>query len=399
VAVMVPAPDEAPGDWWERTGYRQAVEVQAARDGGATGSDDPYICFYHDVPRELATLAMSKVRAHPSKASMASPWPLDSLPDVPTRFVLCTEDRFFPAAFLRRMVAERLGIVPDEIAAGHCVALSRPVELANLLEETGRRRRPRLRLIDHYDDELRRHNDRLRAAAGVRPGHRVLDIGCGAGQSTREAARAAEPGSVLGVDISGELLERARRRTAEEGVHNATYERGDAEVHPWPSGCFDVVISRFGTMFFANPVAAFRNIARAARPGARLVMMVWQSEERNEWATAIQQALGAGPPASQLDPFSLADPRVVESLLIAAGFTDAVFADVCEPVYYGPDASAALDLVRDMKATRDLLARLNSAAAQRALSRLRATLAAHQTGDGVLFDSRAWIVTARRAAP
>ena len=122
-----PGPGEAPGDWWERTGYRQAVEEQAARDGGVTGSDDPYVCYYHDVPRELATLAMSKERAHPSQASMASPWPLDALPDVPTRFVLCTEDRFFPAAFLRRVVAERLGIVPDEIAAGHCVALSRPL--------------------------------------------------------------------------------------------------------------------------------------------------------------------------------------------------------------------------------------------------------------------------------
>jgi pimeloyl-ACP methyl ester carboxylesterase len=134
VAGMVPAAGEAPGDWWERTGYRQAVEEQAARDGGATGNDDPYICFYHDVPRELATLAMSKGRAHPSKASMVSPWPLDALPDVPTRFVLCTEDRFFPAGFLHRVVAERLGVVPDEIAAGHCVALSRPVELATLLE-------------------------------------------------------------------------------------------------------------------------------------------------------------------------------------------------------------------------------------------------------------------------
>lgn len=182
-------------------------------------------------------------------------------------------------------------------------------------------------------------------------------------------------------------------------MHNATYERGDAQVHPLPPGNFDVIISRFGTMFFADPVAAFRNAARAARPGARLVMMVWQREDRNEWATAIQQALGATPPASQLDPFSLADPSAVESLLAAAGFTHTAFADVREPVYYGPDASAALELVRDMKATRGLLARLDSAAAQRALSRLRTTLAAHQTGDGVLFDSRAWIVTARRAAP
>ena len=134
VAGMVPAPGEAPDDWWRNLGYREAVREQAARDGGLTGNADPYVCFYHDVPRALAAQALSKERAHPSAASGAAPWPMAALPEVPTHFVLCTEDRFFPAAFLRRVVAERLGIVPEEIAAGHCVALSRPKELAALLE-------------------------------------------------------------------------------------------------------------------------------------------------------------------------------------------------------------------------------------------------------------------------
>jgi pimeloyl-ACP methyl ester carboxylesterase len=132
VAGMVPAPGEAPGDWWANTGYAQAVREQAERDGGLTGNEDPLVAYYHDVPRELAAQAMSKERAHPSKASMASPWPLASLPAVSTKFLLCTQDRFFPAAFLRRVVADRLDIVPDEIAAGHCVALSRPTELAKI---------------------------------------------------------------------------------------------------------------------------------------------------------------------------------------------------------------------------------------------------------------------------
>ncbi len=146
VTAMVPAPGEAPGDWWQRTGYTQAVEEQAGRDGGLTGNDDLYVSFYHDVPHDLAALAIGKERAHPSKAAMDAPWPLDALPDVPTRFVLCTEDRFFPVSFMRRVVTERLGIEPDEIAAGHCVALSRPVELAGLLERAGRDEPARVRV-------------------------------------------------------------------------------------------------------------------------------------------------------------------------------------------------------------------------------------------------------------
>lgn len=135
VAGMIPSPGEPPGDWWENTGYAGAVQEQAARDGGKTGSEDPYVAYYHDVPRDLADEAMSKERDHPSQASMEAPWPLEAWPDVPTKFVLCTEDHFFPPDFFRRLVAERLHIVPDEIAAGHCVALSRPKELARLLED------------------------------------------------------------------------------------------------------------------------------------------------------------------------------------------------------------------------------------------------------------------------
>jgi hypothetical protein len=135
VAGMIPAPGEAPDDWWANTGYSAAVREQAARDGGLTGHEDPYVSFFHDVPKELAAEAMRREREHPSSAAGAQPWPLDAWPDVPTRFVLCGEDRFFPSAFFRRLLAERLpGVVPDPIAAGHCVALSRPKELADLLD-------------------------------------------------------------------------------------------------------------------------------------------------------------------------------------------------------------------------------------------------------------------------
>jgi pimeloyl-ACP methyl ester carboxylesterase len=133
VAGMVPAPGEKPADWWDNTGHGQAVQDQASRDGGLTGNDDPFVVFYHDVPRDLAEQALSKGRSE-SATAYDDPWPLDAWPAVPTRFVLCTEDRFFPAGFMRRVVAERLGIVPEEIAAGHCVALSRPHDLADLLD-------------------------------------------------------------------------------------------------------------------------------------------------------------------------------------------------------------------------------------------------------------------------
>lgn len=257
-----------------------------------------------------------------------------------------------------------------------------------------------LTLTDFYDVELRRHNERFRAATGIRPADRVLDIGCGAGQTTRDAARAAISGSVLGVDVSEQLLERARQRTTAEGLHNVTYELGDMQVYRFGQRQFDVIISRFGTMFFDDPVAAFANIARAAPPAARLVMLVWQSHDRNEWATAIGAALNPGQTISaptQANPFSLAETALVESVLGAAGFDKVGFADVLEPVFYGRNVDLACDVVRSMAMTRDLLAGLDAAAAEAALARLRALLLEHETADGVVFDSRAWIVTATRA--
>ena len=133
LAGMIPAPGEPPERWWANTGFGAAVDAQAARDGGLTGSDDPYVSFYHDVPRELADEALRRERAHPSQAAMEMPWPLAIWPDVPTRFIVCTEDRFFPAAFLMALAQERLGVVADEVDGGHCAMLSRPAEIASIL--------------------------------------------------------------------------------------------------------------------------------------------------------------------------------------------------------------------------------------------------------------------------
>lgn len=257
------------------------------------------------------------------------------------------------------------------------------------------------RIADHYDSELSRLHRRLMAAAAISSTDQVLDVGCGAGLTTRDAARAASSGSVLGVDLSAPMLARARAITVEEGLDNVTYELGDAQVHRFRADHVDVVISRFGTMFFRDPAAAFSNIAGAMRRGGRLVMMVWQHARLNEWVTAIRTALldgreDPGPSPGALDPFSLADPVAVDALLRAAGFTDVAFTDVQESVHYGPDRATAYDLVRDLQMSAALLDGLDAAATERALARLRDTLAAHETADGVWFGSRAWIVTARR---
>jgi hypothetical protein len=137
------------------------------------------------------------------------------------------------------------------------------------------------------------------------------------------------------------------------------------------------------------------------RPDGRLVMMVWQAHERNEWSVAIGDALVGDkeslPPAPQgWDPFSLADPDIVIRILGAAGFTDVAFTDVREPVYYGPDVATALKWVRGFACTSDVMRSLDSASAEHALERLGKTLSAHSGADGIWFDAQAWIVTARR---
>ena len=252
-----------------------------------------------------------------------------------------------------------------------------------------------------YDAELRRHHEALRRAWGIQSRDHVLDIGCGAGQTTRQAAGVARAGSALGVDVSAPAIERARALTRAEGPRNVTFERADAQDHRFPAERFDVVISRFGTMFFAEPVAAFTNIGRALRPAGRLVMMVWQAHDRNEWEMAIRRSL-TGPEGSAAvasagpDPFSLADPPAVTKILEAAGFADVTFTDVREPMYFGPDVATALDWIRGFACTRETLNRLDPAAAARALGRLRVMLTEHSGDKGVRFDSRAWIVTARR---
>ena len=240
-----------------------------------------------------------------------------------------------------------------------------------------------------YDAELQLHNRAFRESCGIGSHDRVLDIGCGAGQTTREAARAASAGSAMGIDTSSPMLARAREIAATENVRNVSFECGDAQTHAFPPRGFDVAISRFGTMFFADPVAALRNIRGALADDGRLVMMVWQALEANEWSLATQ---GDRPQSSAA--FSLADPAVTEGILDAAGFADATFQDVHEPVYYGDSIEAALAWIGQFQTTREALRSLDAAAIEREQARLREAVAQHQRDDGIWFDSRAWIVSA-----
>ena len=198
-------------------------------------------------------------------------------------------------------------------------------------------------------------------------------------------------------------MREARRLAREDGLRNIAFECADAQVHRFPDHRFDLAISRFGTMFFGDPVAAFTNIGRALHPAGRLVMMVWQAKEHNEWQVAIDRILAAYDGTATVDreapdAFSLADPSAATAILQAAGFADVTFTDVRQPVYYGPDVESALAWIGGFTTTKKALERLDPPAAEHALGRLRQTLAEHLSADGVWFDSSSWIVTAGRHA-
>ena len=236
-------------------------------------------------------------------------------------------------------------------------------------------------------------------AAALTPADRVLDVGCGTGSTTRAAARQASAGTVLGVDLSGPMLEVARHRAAAEGLANVSFLQADAQVHPFPEASVDVVVSRTGAMFFADPVAAFTNLARALRPGGRLALLVWQGADRNEWFGAFTTALAAGreppaPPPGAPGPFAFADPARVREVLTAAGLAEVAVAGHEQPEWFGPGVAAAQDLVLGLLGW--LLDGLDESGRAAATAALRDTLTAHEQPDGVWFASAAWLVTARR---
>ncbi|GAA4980797.1 class I SAM-dependent methyltransferase [Kitasatospora paranensis] len=237
----------------------------------------------------------------------------------------------------------------------------------------------------------------------------MLDVGCGAGQTTRLAARAAGNGSVLGLDLSGPMLDRARTLAAGEGLHRITFEQVDAQVHPLPTAGFDVAISRFGIMFFDDPAAAFGNIGRALRPGGRIAFVSMSDPARTEWVQAFAAVRAALPLPPQADGtpagrgmFSLSDPAEIRRILGAAAFTDVRIEPAEAPGRFGRDVQDAAEHLLASGPLRHLTGLLDPAAtdgragADLVRDALTTALAPYERPTGVELRTAAWVVTATR---
>ncbi|OHB31779.1 MAG: hypothetical protein A2790_02920 [Phenylobacterium sp. RIFCSPHIGHO2_01_FULL_69_31] len=227
------------------------------------------------------------------------------------------------------------------------------------------------------------------------PGRRVLDIGCGAGETTLSLAQTGA--EAVGVDISRPLLEIARSRS--EGRAEVTFLEADAQTHPFPPGAFDAVFSRFGVMFFADPAAAFANIRQALKPGGKIAFVCWRTPAENPIMSLPMQAALAhvdAPPAppepGAPGPFAFADPDRVRAILAAAGFENVAITAHDEAIGPG-DLETTLALALRVGPLGALL-RENPAKRDAVIAAVRAALAPYDGPDGVKLGSATWIVTA-----
>jgi SAM-dependent methyltransferase len=252
---------------------------------------------------------------------------------------------------------------------------------------------------ERHERMLARLRARLLAAAQIHDGESVLDVGCGCGEMTVLAARAAGSGHALGADFSRIQVAEARRLAAAAGVVNARFEVADAQVHPFGAAIFDVVLSSLGVMFFDDPATAFRNLRKALRRGGRLAFLCWRSREENPvFTTGFAEAAAAlglrekpGPPAA----FSLAGTGRVGALLSGAGFGGVEFAQADEPMLVGRDVDDVLEYERASPTASEILAGLSPAQAAGLTRQVRDRLAAYASPGGVVIPGAAWLVTAQ----
>jgi ubiquinone/menaquinone biosynthesis C-methylase UbiE len=244
----------------------------------------------------------------------------------------------------------------------------------------------------------------LFSAAGISPGEHVLDIGCGCGETTVVAARAAggaeagPGGFAIGLDLSRPMLAVARRLAMQTKVPNIGFVQGDAQTCPLRQGSCNVMISSFGVMFFEDPATAFACIANAICRGGRLAFLCWQHDRCNDLLAIPLHAFGAhtqlpNPTASDL----FVDPQQVTELLSITGWDNIEIHAVNESAWMGSDAADVMSYVRGMPTIRALVGRLrDEAVAERAFATIAEQYAGCQRPDGVWVRAAAWLVTANR---
>jgi SAM-dependent methyltransferase len=198
------------------------------------------------------------------------------------------------------------------------------------------------------------------------------------------------------------MLAQARADAAREGVRNVRFEQGDAQVHPFPDGRYDVAISQFGIMFFADPVAAFANVGRALRPGGRLAFVCPRARELSEWyevptAALRELAPGLADEAPESGMFSLARRERILDVLTGAGLDDAGVLPVDVPLPFGADAREAADFYLGSGPVRAFLEQSPGVTPAEAHAALLAALRPYESPDGVRVPGAHWLVTARRA--
>jgi len=258
-------------------------------------------------------------------------------------------------------------------------------------------------------DGLEKHGEHAILRCPPQEGDRVLDIGCGLGDASQRLAKVVGPtGSVLGVDIAPRFIEFSREDAARAGVENARFAVHDVQSTAFDE-TFDYAFSRFGTMFFASPVAAMRNVSRALVPGGTLCMVVWRRKLDNPWMYRAEEIVKPHLEDAEEEtdeahcgpgPFSMANADTTSQILLGAGFTDLAFhrcdlpfrfgADVAEAVEFnmalGPAAEAIRFAPNRAQELRELL-----------VGQLTEALTEFETPDGVIAGSSTWVVTARAA--
>jgi len=261
-----------------------------------------------------------------------------------------------------------------------------------------------VREAHRWDGTSGRFGDAMLDAANLKPGERVIDVGCGAGSTTVEAGRRVAPGgTALGIDISGPALALARECAATAGLDAVEFIEADAQVHRFEPASADAVISRFGTMFFDDPAAAFSNLHRALRVSGRLAIVAWQGALQNEWtavAGAVAVAHFGRPPnvggPDEPGPFAFSDGDRFRAVVEAGGFRDVTLEAITRPMVMGADAEDVAAMVAATPQARDLFAGQPEAKVAGAIAALREAFAPYARPEGVVMSGTAWLLTARR---